>query len=94
MVRWEVRVMAGERWDLHEGRRIWEVWARGGGVRFEDEEDGWEVMEEGWVGVRMGRELVGGFEEKKEGEEEEDIFEGMVREMVHDMLQEEEEDDA
>jgi hypothetical protein len=51
-------------------------------------------MEEGWVGVRMGRELVGGFEEKKEGEEEEDIFEGMVREMVHDMLQEEEEDDA
>lgn len=58
---WEKRMMAGERWDLHGERRIYEVWARGGRVRFEDEEDGWDWLEEGKaVGVGMARELIKG----------------------------------
>lgn len=85
---WEAREMAGERWDLHGGRRIWEVWARGGGVRFEDEVDGWDLLAEGEVGVRMGRALVdeqvvaeedGTFSE--DGEEEM-VAEGAVEVMV------------
>ncbi|KAL2126030.1 hypothetical protein VTI74DRAFT_1923 [Chaetomium olivicolor] len=58
-VPWEMRLMAGERWDLHAERRIWEVWARGGGVRFEDEDEGWDLLEEGAVGVGMAKGLVG-----------------------------------
>ena len=61
---WEKRMMAGERWDLHGERRIYEVWARGGRVRFEDEEVGWDWLEDGQgvgVGVGMAKELVRGF---------------------------------
>ena len=56
---WEKRMMAGERWDLHRERRIFEVWARGGGMRFKDEEAGWDCLVEGeGVGVGMAGELV------------------------------------
>lgn len=66
---WEARAMAGERWDLHAERRIWEAWGRGGGWRLEDEVPGWDCVEGDageeaggvgvGVGVRMARGLVG-----------------------------------
>jgi hypothetical protein len=64
---WEVRVMAGERWDLHAARRLWEVWR----ARFEDEEDGWDWLGEGQVGVQIARGLVG-WEDEEDWEEEGD----------------------
>ncbi|KAK4152023.1 hypothetical protein C8A00DRAFT_35289 [Chaetomidium leptoderma] len=67
VVPWEVRMMVGERWDLHGEKRLWEVWGRGrgrGGLEGEGEveeveEEGWDCLGEGLVGVRMARGLVG-----------------------------------
>jgi hypothetical protein len=96
---WEVRVMVGERWDLHAQRRIWEVWR----ARFEDEEEGWDRLEEeGGVGVKMARGMVGWEEEGddwegdgyEEGGEDEEVGKAGKKEKGEEEGEEEENEEG
>jgi hypothetical protein len=75
---------------LHGERRIWEVW----GVRFEDEEDGWDWfdLEGGEVGVVMAGDLLVGGEDDGFDCFEERVLGGEKKEEVEEEEEERAED--